>query len=324
MALYTDQLQTTVEATVCEFSSPENAPRRSASCVTSVSRAGELEGCQPGELIVFREPLSASDVEGISHVIDRGLAAIILPAECDEVAFQRVRAMAFQNGVTVGLCAPGVDPLAVAVPLSRSVAGPEVGPVAIELQAVETLQGLAEMLGRLIGNSVTIETPSHDLLASSPTGTDVDQDRVETILHRRAAAKIMEHPDFKQFVSRVRVSDWPLRLPPHPELGHAGRVAMRIASEGQLYGVIWATDSARALTKTDLKTIQQAASAAASIFFREQLASGREARLRAELIDEVMTGRISDPENIRTVGLSIGWSVDRLQLGNGCGRRRDG
>jgi sugar diacid utilization regulator len=197
--------------------------------------------------------------------------------------------------------------------LSRSVAS-SFGDIDVAaLQAAGTLQNLAETLGRLVGNSVTIESPGHEVLANSPTGSDVDQDRVDTILRRRAGAKIMEHADFKEFVSRVRASDWPLHLEPHPEFGHSGRVAMRISADGELFGIIWVTDTARPLEHEDYAAIRQAADVAAAIFSRGQLASRREAMLRAELLEDVIKGRIANPENVRTVALSLGWNIDRLQ-----------
>ena len=88
---------------------------------------------------------------------------------------------------------------------------------------------------------------------------------------------------------------------------------MRVAAEAELFGIIWATDTARALSESDYGTIRQAADVAGAIFVRQQLSMRRESMLRAELVDEVVSGRISDPENIRTIGLSVGWNVERLQ-----------
>jgi sugar diacid utilization regulator len=242
------------------------------------------------------------------------VAAILLPgASLSGRGRQRLSGLATSGEVAIGLLAAEAEPRAIANALGRALGSMHGEPELARLHTAVTLQGVAETLGRLVGNSVTIETPGHEVLANSPTGSDVDRDRVETILRRRAAAKIMEQPNFKRFFSQVRTSDWPLHLPAHPELGHSGRIAMRIAAEGELFGVIWVTDTARPLTERDYATIRQAAEVAAAIFARQQMATRREAMLRAELLEDVIKGRILAPENIRTVALSLGWNIDRLQ-----------
>ncbi len=299
-----------------QFWASDRARNRPVSCVTFVENLAELTEAQSGELTILGSS-SATEPSALA-IAERdapACPAALLLSICtlSERAFRRLRELATTGNVAVGLLAPDVDPRIAANSLSRALASIRYGPELSTLYAAETLQGVAETLGRLIDNSVTIETPGHEVLASSPTGTDVDQDRVNTILRRRAAAEIMEHPDFKQFFARVRTSDWPLHLEAHPEFGNSGRIAMRIAADGELFGIIWVTDTARPLTEDDYTTIKQASELAAAILRRQQLATRREAMLRAELLEDVIKGRIVDPENVRTVALSVGWNVDRLQ-----------
>lgn len=300
---------------LAQFWVGEGTYDRAVTCVTCVEHRDDLLGAQPGELMVMAS--ESSPAEWALDALEGRAApptALLLPsASVSDGEQRRIRDLALNGQTAVGMLAPDLDPRGTVNVLSRAVASSFGNIDVAGLQAAGTLQSLAETLGRLVGNSVTIESPSHEVLANSPTGSDVDQDRVDTILRRRAAAKIMEHADFKDFVSRVRVSDWPLHLEPHPELGHSGRVAMRIAADAELFGIIWVTDTARPLTSEDYAAIRQAADVAAAIFVRGQLASRREAMLRAELLEDVIKGRISNPENVRTVALSVGWNVDRLQ-----------
>jgi sugar diacid utilization regulator len=289
---------------------------RPVTCVTCLEDLDEGLDFQAGELTVLAAGPSAEQcaLEVMERSAASTLVAMIIPSSAvSDRAQRRLREMATTGDVAVGLLAPEVDARAAANRLSRALASMHGEPELARLHTAETLQGVADTLGRLVGNSVTIETPAHEVLASSPTGSDVDQDRVDTILRRHAAAKIMEQPDFKQFFARVRTSDWPLHLEAHPEYGHSGRIAMRIAADGELFGAIWVTDTARPLTENDYATIRQAAEVSAAIFARQQMATRREAMLRAELLDDVIRGRIIDPENVRTVALSVGWNIDRLQ-----------
>lgn len=294
----------------------DRAQDRAVTCVTCLEHADDLGSPPPGELMILAVVPAAEQcaLEILERGVGRAPAALVVSSlSLSEQGQRRVRELALNGEIAVAVLSADVDPRGTINLLSRAVASSFGSVDAARLHAAGSLQSLAETLGRLIGNSVTIESPGHELLASSPTGSDVDQDRVHTILRRRAAARIMEHADFKSFLSRVRTSDWPLHLEAHPELGHSGRVAMRIVADGELYGIIWVTDTARPLNDHDYAAIRQAAEAAAAIFARGQLATRREATLRAELLDDVIKGRISDPEKVRTVALSVGWNVDRLQ-----------
>lgn len=293
----------------------EQARDSVVTCVTYIQDPDDTGGARPGELMIVAGGVSVGGavLQFLESRTVIAAAVILSSSSVSDGEQRRIRELAMGGPVAVGLLAPGHEPLAIVNVLSRAVAS-SFGDIDIAaLHTAGTLQSLAETLGRLVGNSVTIESPNHEVLANSPTGTDVDQDRVNTILRRRAGARIMEHSDFKEFVSRVRGSDWPLHLEAHPELGHSGRVAMRIAADGEMFGIIWVTDTARPLSREDYAAIRQAAEVAAAIFARGQLASRREAMLRAELLEDVIKGRIADPENVRTVALSVGWNIDRLQ-----------
>jgi hypothetical protein len=288
---------------------------RAVTCVTFVEQISDLIDVQSGEMVILA--MTASLEQCVLEILERkpGIPAALLlpPGVLSEHQQQRVREQAMSLDIAVGVLAPDVDPRNTVNVLSRAVASSFGSVDAARLHTAQTLQTLAETLGRLIGNSVTIESPTHEVLGNSPTGSDVDQHRVDTILRRHAASKIMKHPDFTSFLSRVRASDWPLHLEAHPGLGHSGRIAMRVAADGELFGIIWVTDTARPLHDQDYAAIRQAAEVAGAIFARGHLATRREAVLRAELLEDVATGRISNPENVRTVALSVGWNIDRLQ-----------
>ncbi|HCG02565.1 MAG TPA: hypothetical protein DEV93_18730 [Chloroflexi bacterium] len=315
MAFRVEQMGKVLGPRLLHLWTSARAQRRTVACVTYLSDAGETAGAQVGELAVLA--LGASSERCATDMVDGSgtgpVALVLSDASLSDSGRRRLRELATDGEVAVGIVAADADLLAVATTLSRALAASRGTPDVGRLSTAQTLQGLAETLGRLVGNSVTIETLNHQVLANSPTGSDVDRDRVETILRRRASAPIMELPAFRSFLARVRASDEPLHLEPQPELGNAGRIAMRIGSGGELFGIIWVTDTARPLTGHDYEAIRQAADAAAAIFTHEQLATRREAMLRAELVEDVIKGRIIDPESVRTVALSVGWNVDRLQ-----------
>jgi purine catabolism regulator len=114
-------------------------------------------------------------------------------------------------------------------------------------------------------------------------------------------------------MTRIRRSDRPVKVAANPAFDFSGRVAMRIAGEDEMLGVIWVTDTARALGERDYEVIQQAADVAAAILSRQRAVLQQETDLRAEFLEDVVRGRITSPDNLRALARGLGWNIDRLQ-----------
>lgn len=161
----------------------DEARNRAVTHVTHVEHVDDMMDVQPGELMVLT--MSTSPEHCALEILERGAgvpAALLLsPLALSEPELRRVRELAVHGRVAVGMLAPDVDPRSTINVLSRAVVT-SLGSIDVaRLHTAHTLQSLAETLGRLIGNSVTIESPSHEVFPTSPTGSDVDQHRVDTI-----------------------------------------------------------------------------------------------------------------------------------------------
>jgi hypothetical protein len=309
MSFLLEHVRDILGADAVQLSLSPAAARRVVTCVTCITDPGELGECAAGELVVL------SGGNGLEHLLlelaqrpkQLHVTGFLAPAaDVSAEGQRRLRQLATSGDVGFGLLASGIEPRAAANRLGRALGSRRLDPALQRLHTAENLQTLVDTLAILVGNSVTIETPNHELLASSPTGSDVDRNREETILQRHGTGKIMDHPDFERYMAQVRGSDWPIHIPPYPELGFAGRVVMRVAAEGEIFAIFWVTDTARPLTQDDYAVIRQAADVAAPIFLQQRTLARREAQLRAELLDDVIQGRISSPENVRTVARTLG------------------
>lgn len=316
MSFRAEQIPSLLGEGLAQFSVNSAARERFVSCVTVVSSVPELADCRSGELVLLASgaSLERCALELVEGRTTERVTAVLLPADgLTDSAYGRLAGTARQGDVALGVLGHEIDPRRAANILSRALTSTLLETALTRLHAVDTLQGVAETLGRLVGNSITIETPNHDLLASSATGSDVDRNREETILHRHGSGKVMGSPEFDAFMAGVRASDRPLHLRPYPEYDFAGRVAMRVAAHGEIFGVIWVTDTARPLGENDYAVIKQAADAAAALFLRERASRQREAEVRSEFLEDVVQGRITSIENVRTVARTIGWNIDRAQ-----------
>ncbi|MBV9279622.1 MAG: helix-turn-helix domain-containing protein [Chloroflexi bacterium] len=181
------------------------------------------------------------------------------------------------------------------------------------MHGAHSLQALAEILGRMVDNSVTIETANHQLLAFSAMEGPLDRVREETILRRRGHAEAVAWATREGYVVQIRTAEGPVRIPAHPTLDLSGRLAMRVAAEGEVLAIIWVMETARPLTEKDEEVIRQAADAAAAILVLEREMAQREAELRTEFLEDIVQGRITNPESIRTLARGLGWDIDRFQ-----------
>lgn len=316
MSVQTAQIPGVLGTALEGFWLPGPVARREVSCITIVRHRLECRNCRFGELIVLtRDAGGVEEVEeAIAAAAEHDVAAVLVSdAPFTPREHMRLRELSEEHAVAVGLLGVHVDPLLAGNTLSRALAAAHLDAPHTLLYGVESLQELVDMLGRLLGNSVTIESPHHELLVFSAMQGPVDRVREETILRRAGQRDALEWVVREGYVYEVRRSDRPVRIPPNPALGFTGRLAMRVMAEGEILAIIWAADTARPLTSDDENLLVQAAEAAAGILLRQREMLQREALLRAEFLEDVVQGRISNPESIRALAGSLGWDIDRQQ-----------
>jgi sugar diacid utilization regulator len=315
MTLRPDQLRTLLGEDLLEMRVAGRDDGRSVTCATIMQELGEAERTRTGELAILvpgggvqdcpQQVLQAlAEREGAGFLAGGGL--------CGPTTWRGLVDLASKLGLMGGLLAPACDPHAIANVINREMSVQRSDPALTAFHSADSLQALTETLGRLIGNSVTIETPRHELMAFTAAQTDVDRIREDTILRRRGNPRVLAWIEREGYMTRLRAADWPIHVPPNSEFDFAGRVAMRVAVDGEMLGVIWITDSARPIGEREYAIIRQAAEAAAMILQRQRATRYRESELRTGLLEDIVGGRISSTENVRMLARSLGWNIDAL------------
>jgi len=317
MSLHVAGIQAVTGGSVAYFWLPdaEKAGERRVSCVSVVRDLAEAAACHGGEVALIAPGGDACETTGlVDMLVARQAAAVLVPRGLVSSAeLGRMRRLAARCNLSVGLLANDVDTRALANTLSRAIGATETELALTAAHDADALQTLADTLGRLIGNSVTIESPQHKLLAFSATHGPVDRVREETILRRQGTPRALAWVAREGHLAEVLKAGSPVRLPGNPALGFSGRVAMRVAADDEVLAIIWATEAARPLDARDHATIVQAAETAAAILLRQRATAQQEAELRTELLEDVAQGRIVDVDNIRALARNLGWDVDRLR-----------
>lgn len=283
--------------------------------VTLLRGVGEAEAICEGELAVLDSALHVHDLEHLIATIAarRGIGLLVPGRFLGARETSVLRQEAAVHELSTGILSPDSDTWSVVNVLNRATAAVRVDPAAVSIRAAETLQALAQTLGRLVGNSVTIESPSHELLAFSAMEGVVDRVREETILRRSGQPAALAWVIREGYVDQILKSDEAVHVPPNPALDFDGRLARRVAYEGEPMAIIWVTSSLRCLTERDEEVITEAADAAATILRRQREAIQREAELRTEILEDIIHGRVTNSENTRAVARSIGWNIDHLR-----------
>jgi sugar diacid utilization regulator len=291
------------------------AATRQVACVTLLRELADAEQCRNGELVVLQP--GGSGAHGLRELIQvlagRHVAGLLAPADLPAPTLAWLRAVGADGDMPIGLLHRCTDPQTIANRLNRALADARPALPLAPMAGSDPLQALAETVGHLVGNSVTIESPRHDLLAFSAMRGAVDRVREETILLRRGAARALAWAIREGHVSAICKADHPVRVPPNPALDFSGRLAMRVAVDDEVLAIIWVTDSARPLQPRDEAVIVQAAQTAAAILIQRRAAVQKEAELHTEILEDLVQGRISGLENVRSLARGLGWDLDRLQ-----------
>ncbi|MFF2964806.1 PucR family transcriptional regulator [Streptomyces sp. NPDC057963] len=131
---------------------------------------------------------------------------------------------------------------------------------------VSELQQLIDALSARLGRSVAMDDARIRLLAHTAHTGDVDEARIESIMHRGVSAALSAH------VARhgaARAADV-FTVPPCPEIGFTvERTGMPVRYNGALQGYLWLIGPA---TPRDAEALREAAGQAALILHRDHLA----------------------------------------------------
>jgi hypothetical protein len=246
MALRMEQLGPLLGPHLARLWLPEGGGRPIC-CLSMPVDAEEVAAACRGELALLPVPLcDEALVTLLDRLAERQGAGLLVPAGSPAPQVREWAAAAGERGMALGHLAEGCEARTAATLISRALAGDRHEGPHQRLFLADSLQALAETLGRQVGNSITIETPQHDLLAFSATNFPVDRVREETILRRHGSAvNVLSWLVRDGHMAAVLKSDRPVRVPAKPEMGFSGRVVARGAAADDVLALIGVTDSVR-------------------------------------------------------------------------------
>ncbi len=167
------------------------------------------------------------------------------------------------------------------------------------------IEELADTIGELLQNPITIEDADHKLIAYSSHGDSTDQARWSTIMGRRVPEKVLTRLWKDGVFQQLLTEDDPVHIPAKDEVGLGKRVAIAIRKGADVLGYIWAQEVNRPLTQDDDEILRQAARAAVSRLVQRQGKRKAEEQRRKEFLWELLLGNHSSETAIKQKAESL-------------------
>lgn len=164
---------------------------------------------------------------------------------------------------------------------------------------------LADVIGELLQNPITIEDADHKLIAYSTHGESTDQARWSTIMSRRVPEKVLTRLWKDGVFQELLTKDEPVHIPAKDEVGLGKRVAIAIRKGSDVLGYIWAIEVNRPITEKDDEILRQAARSAVSRLIQRQGKRKAEEQRRKEFLWELLLGNHSSDTLIRQKAESL-------------------
>lgn len=158
---------------------------------------------------------------------------------------------------------------------------------------------LADVIGELLQNPITIEDADHKLIAYSSHGESTDQARWSTIMGRRVPEKVLTRLWKDGVFQALLTQDDPVHVPAKDEIGLGKRVAIAIRRNNDVLGYIWAQEVNRPITADDDEILRLAARAAVARLMQRQGKRKAEEQRRKEFLWELLLGNHSSEAVIR-------------------------
>jgi DNA-binding PucR family transcriptional regulator len=164
---------------------------------------------------------------------------------------------------------------------------------------------LADAIGDLLNNPITIEDADHKLIAYSSHGESTDQARWSTIMGRRVPEKVLTRLWKEGVFQQLLTEDNPVHIPAIDEVGLGKRVAIAIRKGNDVLGYIWAQEVNRPFTDTDDEILRQAAKIAVPRLVQRQGKRKAEEQRRKEFFWELLLGNHASETAIRRKAESL-------------------
>ena len=152
------------------------------------------------------------------------------------------------------------------------------------------LQGLADTLADLIGQSISIENERFEALVSANVKA-YDEARRYTLSEGRTDPRLVQALEDRGFLGQIRRTLRPVFIPAQADVGlEMERILAPIVVQGVIYGFVWIIADDRPLNDLDHMAIESGATIAALMILHQQALQNAEASLKGSFLAQLIEG----------------------------------
>ncbi|MCC7448417.1 MAG: PucR family transcriptional regulator ligand-binding domain-containing protein [Anaerolineae bacterium] len=167
-----------------------------------------------------------------------------------------------------------------------------------------SLHDIATTLGELIHRAVTFEDQDRRVLGYYTIAEMEDVVRRESLSQGYSPLNVEAHLSRLGYTQAIEAAAEPLRIPPFPELGFAGRIVCPIRLKGETVGKVWIIEGETPLSELDLRAAEHAAVVAALQIAHQRAIASLEARVGYSFLSALLEGRFeANPHSLERAQL---------------------
>ena len=163
---------------------------------------------------------------------------------------------------------------------------------------IQSLEELADVLGKLLQSPITIEDANHKLLSYSTHHGITDPIRISTIIERRVPEKFINQLWKEGVIPTLLSSKEPVYFKAIDDGDLGNRLAVSIWNRDEVIGYIWAIGVNKSFTKEDFLLLKQAAEATKNIFLKNKLKTNQKEEYYQEFFWKLLTSHYQSNELI--------------------------
>lgn len=174
-----------------------------------------------------------------------------------------------------------------------------------------TLSDLATRLSELLGRSVSIESPTFQILAAAQFG-EIDQVWAQSIALKKSIPEVTDCLLSDRIYEQLIATSKPQILPSMPQLGMtAGRIIAPIVVDQKSYGYLWLMSQNQQLTPLDELVLTHGATVAALIMMKEQAVRNAQDTLQGDFFTQILTINSGYSSQLQEQSRRFGYRLDR-------------
>lgn len=174
-----------------------------------------------------------------------------------------------------------------------------------------TLQHLVEALAKLLDKSITIESNHFDVLASVQLGK-IDPARQRSIDSGRTAPEIIEQLQNNGLQKRLIQHNEPIHVAAQPQFGiEMERMVAPIVVTQNLLGYLWIIADKGSLTDLDHIAIEQAATVAALLVYKEKAVQESQRSMRGDFFSQLLRADEYSPSELESQATIFDFRLNR-------------